>query len=95
MSNEDIQDIINAKNTIKRASEVMAAKYKISSRRVYQIWRHPPIDSTTEKEIIQTVKEDNINEKLDTLFDKEAKREEKNKKEGYKILSICNNPLWR
>ena len=31
---------------MKRASEVMANKYKISSRRVYQIWRgvYPPID---------------------------------------------------
>ena len=30
---------------MKRASEVMARKYKISSRRVYQIWRgqeYPP-----------------------------------------------------
>ncbi|PKY57920.1 hypothetical protein RhiirA4_479360 [Rhizophagus irregularis] len=31
---------------MKWASEVMANKYKISTRRVYQIWRdaHPPID---------------------------------------------------
>ncbi|PKC54173.1 hypothetical protein RhiirA1_477838 [Rhizophagus irregularis] len=31
---------------MKRASEAMANKYKISSRRVYQIWRgvHPQID---------------------------------------------------
>ena len=31
---------------MKRASEAMAIKYKISTRRVYQIWRenHPPID---------------------------------------------------
>ncbi|CAG8807814.1 3919_t:CDS:1 [Gigaspora margarita] len=31
---------------MKRASEAMANKYKISTRRVYQIWRetHPPID---------------------------------------------------
>ncbi|GBB85416.1 hypothetical protein RclHR1_11960004 [Rhizophagus clarus] len=43
---EDIQDIIKAKNSMKRASEVMANKYKISTRQVYQIWRdaHPPID---------------------------------------------------
>src|SRR5688572_3983903 len=46
LSEKDIQDIISAKNSMKRASEVMANKYKISSRRVYQIWRgvHPPID---------------------------------------------------
>src|SRR5437773_12133541 len=46
LSAEDIQDIIKAKNSTKRASEVMANKYKISTRRVYQIWReaHPPID---------------------------------------------------
>src|SRR6266480_4293986 len=44
---KDIQDIISAKNSMKRASEVMANKYKISSRRVYQIWRgvHLLIDS--------------------------------------------------
>ncbi|CAG8494470.1 17354_t:CDS:2, partial [Cetraspora pellucida] len=43
---EDIQDIIKAKNSMKRASEAMDNKYKISSRRVYQIWRgvHPQID---------------------------------------------------
>ena len=46
LSEKDIQDIIGAKNSMKRASEVMANKYKISSRRVYQIWRgvYPPID---------------------------------------------------
>ena len=46
LSEKDIQDIIGAKNSMKRASEVMANKYKISSQRVYQIWRgvHPPID---------------------------------------------------
>ncbi|CAG8726862.1 6158_t:CDS:2, partial [Funneliformis caledonium] len=46
LSAEDIQDINKAINLIKRASEVMANKYKISTRRVYQIWReaHPPID---------------------------------------------------
>ncbi|CAB5296553.1 unnamed protein product [Rhizophagus irregularis] len=46
LSAEDIQDIIKAKNSMKRASEAMANKYKISTRRVYQIWRgtHPPID---------------------------------------------------
>ena len=46
LSEKDIQDIIDAKNSIKQASEVMANKYKISSRWVYQIWRgvHPPID---------------------------------------------------
>ncbi|RGB32331.1 hypothetical protein C1646_762975 [Rhizophagus diaphanus] len=46
LSAENIQDIIKAKNSMKRASEAMANKYKISSRRVYQIWRgaHPQID---------------------------------------------------
>ncbi|CAG8719552.1 6169_t:CDS:2 [Acaulospora morrowiae] len=46
LSAEEFQDIIKAKNSMKRASEVMAKKYKISSRRVYQIWRgvHPQID---------------------------------------------------
>lgn len=45
LSDNDIQDIINAKNLMNRAAEVMAKKYKISPRRVYQIWRgeHPPI----------------------------------------------------
>jgi hypothetical protein len=44
LSDEDIRDIINAKDLMNRASEVMAKKYKISPRRVYQIWRgeHPP-----------------------------------------------------
>ncbi|CAB5190932.1 unnamed protein product [Rhizophagus irregularis] len=32
LSAEDIQDIIKAKNSMKRASEAMANKYKISSR---------------------------------------------------------------
>ena len=45
LSDEDIRDIINAKDLMNWASEVMAKKYKISPRRVYQIWRgeHPPI----------------------------------------------------
>ena len=45
LSDEDIRDIINAKDIMNRASEIMAKKYKISPRRVYQIWRgeHPPI----------------------------------------------------
>lgn len=48
LSDKDIQDIINARNTMKRASEAMATKYKISTRRVYQIWRgiNPPIDTS-------------------------------------------------
>ena len=37
LSDDNIRDIINAKNSMKRASKVMAKKYKISSRRVYQI----------------------------------------------------------
>ncbi|CAG8841482.1 24899_t:CDS:2, partial [Gigaspora margarita] len=46
LSDNNIQDIINARNSMKRASEAIAIKYKISTRRVYQIWRenHPPID---------------------------------------------------
>src|SRR5436190_6667203 len=46
LSDGNIQDIINARNLMKRASETMANKYKISTRRVYQIWRenYPPID---------------------------------------------------
>ncbi|MGF7230909.1 hypothetical protein [Arachidicoccus sp.] len=45
LSDEDIRDIINAKDLMNRASEIMARKYKISPWRVYQIWRgeHPPI----------------------------------------------------
>ena len=35
---KDIQDIIGTKNSIKRASEVMTNKYKISSQQVYQIY---------------------------------------------------------
>ncbi|CAG8841811.1 26700_t:CDS:1, partial [Gigaspora margarita] len=44
LSTENIQDIIKAKNLMKQAPEAMANKYKISIRRVYQIWRevHPP-----------------------------------------------------
>ncbi len=47
LSVKDIQDIIKAKNLTKRASEVMTNKYKISTQRVYQIWRgaYPLIDS--------------------------------------------------
>src|ERR1700761_6794838 len=45
LSDEDIREIINAKDLMNRASEIMAKKYKISPRRVYQIWRgeHPPL----------------------------------------------------
>ncbi|CAG8852784.1 33141_t:CDS:1, partial [Gigaspora margarita] len=44
LSTENIQDIIKAKNSMKRAPEAMANKYKILIRQVYQIWRevHPP-----------------------------------------------------
>lgn len=83
LSNEDIQDIINAKNTMKRASEAMATKYKISPRRVYQIWRgvHPPIDtrslpsfSSREQptEMIQI-----SSQELDKFFEKEVERDKK------------------
>ncbi|CAG8813707.1 10710_t:CDS:2, partial [Gigaspora rosea] len=46
LSPKDIQDIIKAKNSMKRASEAMVNKYKISTQHVYQIWRgvHPPTD---------------------------------------------------
>ena len=49
LSEDDIQDIINARYSMKRASQIMAKKYKISSRRVYQIWRclQAPVDTTT------------------------------------------------
>ncbi|RIB21297.1 hypothetical protein C2G38_2176996 [Gigaspora rosea] len=47
LSVDNIQDIINTRNSMKRASEAITIKYKISTRRVYQIWRdnHLPIDS--------------------------------------------------
>ena len=47
LSDKDIQNIINARNSMKRALEVMANKYKILFQWVYQIWRgaHSPIDS--------------------------------------------------
>jgi hypothetical protein len=53
LSTENIQDIIKAKNSMKWAPEAMANKYKISTRRVYQIWRgvHPPIDLSQEDRI--------------------------------------------
>jgi len=37
LSEKDIQDIIGAKNSMKRALEIMANKYKISSWWIYQI----------------------------------------------------------
>ena len=37
LSEDAIRDIIKARSSMKRASEVMADKYRISSRRVYQI----------------------------------------------------------
>ena len=39
LSEDAIQDIIKARDSMKRASEIMASKYKISLWRVYQIWR--------------------------------------------------------
>ncbi len=61
LSEKDIQDIIGAKNSMKRASEVMANKYKISSRQVYQIWRgvHLPIDP---KEIVSYLPTDPLSD---------------------------------
>jgi len=124
LSDNDIQDINNARNSMKRASEVMANKYKISSRRVYQIWRgvHPPIDPAegTDKDITSgsegsqnQVKKTEVNVRdadrgaaggakskskstgitaddhiLNALFEKEAKRGEKNKINGTRLLSL-------
>lgn len=87
LSDKDIQDIINAKNIMKRASEAMATKYKISPRRVYQIWRgeHPPIDTRyvtsqrNQREMIQISDEGTINNQdLDEFYKKEAEREKIN-----------------
>jgi hypothetical protein len=82
LSDKDIQDIINARNTMKRASEAMATKYKISSSRVYQIWRgkHPPIDTRyVSREMIQISDEGTINNRdLDEFYKKEAERDKKN-----------------
>lgn len=83
LSDKDIQDIINARNTMKHASEAMATKYKISPRRVYQIWRgeHPPIDTRSlssfgpreqPTEMIQV-----SSQELDKFFEKEAERDRK------------------
>src|ERR671929_1690696 len=91
LSDKDIQDIINAKNIMKRASEAMATKYKISTRRVYQIWRgeHPPIDTRyvtswrDQREMVQISDESGIiNQDIDDFYKKEAEREKKNL-EGY------------
>jgi hypothetical protein len=49
---------------MKRASEVMAKKYKISSRRVYRIWRgqeHPP-DPLLKQNI-------NWDEEIESIYD--------------------------
>ena|SRR5918912_334136 len=87
LSDKDIQDIINAKNIMKRASEAMATKYKISTRRVYQIWReeHPPIDTRyvtsqrDRREMIQISDESGINNQdLDEFYKKEAERDKIN-----------------
>ena len=89
LSDEDIKDIINARNTMKRASEIMAKKYKISPRRVYQIWRdnHPPLDlsehfigtminesSKIINELSTFIKDDD----LKALYERETQRGEKN-----------------
>ena len=41
---KDVQDIIDARGSMKHAAQVIAAKYHISSRRVYQIWRNTVIN---------------------------------------------------
>ncbi|CAB4380553.1 unnamed protein product [Rhizophagus irregularis] len=71
LSDKDIQDIINARNSMKRASEVMAEKYKISSRRVYQIWRgeHPPLDKTGSLVTFQQAPSTD-DEKLDAFYER-------------------------
>src|SRR6266511_225178 len=66
LSVKDIQDIIKAKNLTKRASEVMTNKYKISTQRVYQIWRgaYPLIDS---KDIKLLTEESDSYQQADTM----------------------------
>ena len=89
LSDEDIRDIINAKNLMNRASEVMAKKYKISPRRVYQIWRgeHPPtapvFDPTgTGAEMIE-IKDDD----LKAFYERETQRGQKNIEHSLPLLS--------
>ena len=62
LSDKDIRDIINSKDLMNRASEVMAKKYKISPRRVYQIWRgeHPPIAPMLEHSMPLTSKTESL-----------------------------------
>ena|SRR5688572_3146143 len=45
---KDVQDIIDARGSMKYAAQVMAEKYHISPRRVYQIWRNkqPQMDNS-------------------------------------------------
>ena len=102
LSDKDIQDIIDARNTIKRASEAMATKYKISTRRVYQIWRgiDPPIDTSVpvtikserpvysnKAEMIQVSAESTkSNHELDELYKKEFERFKKNKEHSLYIM---------
>ena len=94
LSDKDIQDIINARNTMKRASEAMATKYKISTRRVYQIWRgiDPPIDTSipviserpvysNKAEMIQI-----SSQELGEFYKKEDERFKKNKEHSLYIM---------
>ncbi|RHZ78157.1 hypothetical protein Glove_167g28 [Diversispora epigaea] len=73
LSDDNIRDIVNAKNSMKRASEVMAKKYKISSRRVYQIWRNQeyPTDH-----IYQIQNKQNINwdKEIDDIYNLYTKK---------------------
>ena len=39
LSEQDILDIINIRNTIPNAAQIAAKKYKTSTTRIYQIWR--------------------------------------------------------
>jgi hypothetical protein len=49
LSIDAFQDIINSRYTMKHAAQIMAKKYKISMRHVYQIWRNnqPPTETLT------------------------------------------------
>src|SRR5947209_7278957 len=82
LSDEDIWDIINAKDLMNRASEVMAKKYKISPQQVYQIWRkeHPPIapmlanDAADESSAPLPIKDDD----LKAFYERETQQGQKN-----------------
>ncbi|CAG8800663.1 21589_t:CDS:2 [Dentiscutata erythropus] len=76
LSDDNIRDIINAKNSMKCASEVMAKKYKISSRRVYQIWRNQeyPTDHIYQIQNKQNINWDKEIDDIYNLYREEANR---------------------